>query len=268
MTPELTNESKLFIEFIQSFDKYLQPLSEISKNYRGPVVTADKEMYNFDEICQNTKSFSKIENYSRTTDAFYYKIKENGELKLYFIEFKGDYLENSTREKDMKDFYKHFKKCKNELPSKEQVADYGELFNEDQAHIYGILFSDANVKKIKQINNKFSDSLIESLELKPLESILVALPVIYRDYVEEHDAEKINIKKFLEKCEKEIWVIALPDKNRNRGHVQRRRTDSYYKKIEKQYDRLKMANVFDNYAIEDRDSCIIRLNKEFRINNA
>ena len=268
MTPELTNESKLFIEFIQSFDKYLQPLSEISKNYRGPVVTADKEMYNFDEICQNTKSFSKIENYSRTTDAFYYKIKENGELKLYFIEFKGDYLENSTREKDMKDFYKHFKKCKNELPSKEQVADYGELFNEDQAHIYGILFSDANVKKIKQINNKFSDSLLESLELKPLESILIALPVIYKDYADEHNTEKINIKKFLEKCEKEIWVIALPDKNRNRGHVQRRRTDSYYKKIEKQYDRLKMANVFDNYAIEDRDSCIIRLNKEFRINNA
>ena len=29
-----------------------------------------------------------------------------------------------------------------------------------------------------------------------------------------------------------------------------------------------MANVFDNYAIEDGDSCIIRLNKEFRINNA
>ena len=263
MTPELTNESKLFIEFIQSFDKYLQPLSEISKNHIGPVVISDKEMYNFDEICQNTKSFSKIENYSRTTDAFYYKIKENGELKLYFIEFKGDYLQNFTREKDMETFSKLFKKCKNELPSEEQVADYGELFNEHQTRIYGSLFSDRQCKKIKQISNKFSDSLIESLELKPLESILVALPVIYKDYADEHNTEKINIKKFLEKCEKEIWVIALSTSNRTRGRVQSRRPGSYYEKIETQYDRLKMANVFDNYAIEDRYSCIIRLNKEF-----
>lgn len=268
MTPELTNESKLFIEFIQSFDKYLQPLSEISKNHIGPVVTADKEMYNFDEICQNTKSFSKINNYSRTTDAFYYKIKENGELKLYFIEFKGDYLENPTREEDMKRLYNRYKKCKKELPSEEQVSHCGELFNKHQTRIYGRFFSDKQFKKLRQIKNKFSDSLIESLELKPLESILVALPVIYRDYVEEHDAEKINIKKFLEKCEKEIWVIALSTSNRNRGHVQSRRPGSYIEKIETQYDRLKMANVFDNYAIEDSYSCKIRLNKEFRINNA
>lgn len=40
-------------------------------------------------------------------------------------------------------------------------------------------------------------------------------------------------------------------------------SDSYYEKIEIQYDRLKMANVFDNYTIEDGDSCITRLNKEF-----
>ena len=191
MAPDLNNESKLFIEFIQSFDKYLQPLSEISKNHIGPIVTVDKEMYNFDEMCQNTKSFSKIENYSRTTDAFYYKIKENGELKLYFIEFKGDYLQNFTREKDMETFSRLFKKCKKELPSEEQISNYGELFNEHQTRIYGNFFSDRQCNKIKQINNKFSDSLIESLELKPLESILVALPVIYKDYVEEHNTEKI-----------------------------------------------------------------------------
>ena len=266
MAPDLNNESKLFIEFIQSFDKYLQPLSEISKNHIGPIVTVDKEMYNFDEMCQNTKSFSKIENYSRTTDAFYYKIKENGELKLYFIEFKGDYLQNFTREKDMETFSRLFKKCKKELPSEEQISNYGELFNEHQTRIYGNFFSDRQCNKIKQINNKFSDSLIESLELKPLESILVALPVIYKDYVEEHNTEKINIKKFLENCEKEIWVIALSTSNRTRGRVQRRRPGSYYEKIETQYDRLKMADVFDNYAIEDRYSCIIRLNREFDLN--
>lgn len=260
---DLNNESKLFIEFIQSFDKYLQPLSEISKNHMGSLVTVDKEMYNFDEMCQNTKSFSKIKNYSRTTDAFYYKIKENGELKLYFIEFKGDYLQNFTREKDMERFYKFFKKCKKELPSEEQVSYCGELFNKHQTRIYGNIFSDKQCKKLRQIKNKFSDSLIESLELKPLESILVALPVIYKDYVEEHNTEKINIKKFLEKCEKEIWIIALSTSNRTKDHVQRRMSGSYYEKIEIQYDRLKMANVFDDYTIEDRNSCIDRLDKEF-----
>lgn len=266
MAPDLTNESKLFIEFIHSFDKYLQPLSEISKNHIGPVVNADNKMYNFDKICHNTKSFSKIENYSRTTDAFYYKIKQNGELKLYFIEFKGDYLQNFTREKDMEKFSKFFKKCKKELPSEEQVSYYEELFNEHQTRIYGSFFSDRQCKKLMQINNKFSDSLIESLELKPLESILVALPVIYKDYVAENNTKEINIKKFLERCEKEIWVIALSTSNRTRRRVQSRRPGSYNEKIETQYNRLKMANVFDNYAIEDKYSCIIRLNKEFNSN--
>ena len=58
-------------------------------------------------------------------------------------------------------------------------------------------------------------------------------------------------------------VIYLTTNNRTRDHVQRRMSDSYYEKIEIQYDRLKMANVFDNYTIEDGDSCITRLNKEF-----
>ena len=261
MAPYPNHESKLFIEFIQSFDEYLQPLSEISANYKSPVVDAEIKMYNFDKICQNTKSFREIKNYSRTTDAFYYKIKKNGELKLYFIEFKGDYLEKYTKEKDMKSFARFFKKCKKQLPSKEQVSDYEELFNEHQTHIYGILFSDHQCDNIRYIRNKFSDSLMESLELKPLESIFVALPVIYKDYIKEHNTEEINIKKFLESCEKEIWVVALYD-NRPKANLQSKRSGSYHKKIETQYDRLKMAKVFDNYAIEDSYSCKIRLIRE------
>lgn len=261
MVASLNTESKLFIEFIKSFDKYLQPLSEISKNVRGPVVDTKTEMYNFDEICQNTKSFREIENYSRTTDAFFYKIKNNGELKLYFIEFKGDYLEKSTREKNMKYFAKSFKRCKNELPSAEELSHI-ELFNKHQTKLYGKLFSDSQCKKIRQLNNKFSDSLMESLELKPLESIFVALPVIYEDYLEEHDDVKdINMKNFLEKCEKEIWVVGLCD-NRHREHVQNRMSDSYHNKIKTQYERLKMAKIFDDYAIEDQYAYKLRLVRE------
>lgn len=265
MAPYPNKESKLFIEFIQSFDdEYLQPLSKISENYIGPLVDSEREMYDFDEICQNTKSFIEIENYSRTTDAFFYKIKNNGELKLYFIEFKGDYLDNSTRKRDMEDFIGSFKECIKKLPSKEQVSNYKDLFDENQIKIYGNHFSNDQLETIEDIYNKFSDSLLESLKLKPLESLLVALPVIYNDYIDKYGYEKKidNMKNFLENCEKEVWVIGLSD-NRSRTRLESNMSDSYKEKLEKQYDRLKIAKVFDDYIIEDQYYCVSRFVREF-----
>ena len=103
---KLTNAE--FIEFIESFNdksfnnhRYYDTITEISRKKSGKqdaLIENDFLMYSLDDIAKGSRELSS--NLPKTADALYYKEDDDGNLSLYFIEFKFHNLDDP----DAKDF--------------------------------------------------------------------------------------------------------------------------------------------------------------------
>ena len=112
--------------------------------------------------------------------------------------------------------------------------------------------------------------MLNSLILKPLETVTASLPLIYEDYYEnnknEEGVEHIDIVEFLRKSEILYFVVAVPDSDdngyRNHSEVQRcanavpdackddaekeddiEITESYRNNLKSYYKRYEKANI-------------------------
>ena len=206
----LTGEETLFVEFLQSFPQFYKKAHEIAENTDGVSILPmadgenDFKMYALDDICHSCKIFNEggLSITPKTSDAIWYK-KVNNNFFIFLIEFKGDLLCRNSRKCTLVEVVENLK---------------NKSFNEEIEHELFLL---------DKVFSKFSDRMLNGLAYKPLETVTIALPLIYEDYyIKNKDkVEYLDIRNFLNKCRIVYRVVSISeDYEPNR---QRTRSRSY-----------------------------------------
>ena len=226
-----------FIKFLKSFDggshknhKFYDEITEISRKHSGnrkPLIENDFEMYSLDDIKDGSKILEN--NPPKTTDALYYRV--NGEkLSLYLIEFKFHNLDDP----DAKDLLKAF---------------VDEIFSSDNKKKYKCL-SDNDKTDLKKIRNYYGDDVSNTLILKPIETIRVVLPSLYKEYYDTHqDVKKIDIEEYLDSIEKKYFVFVSTYTETGKFNRHKEKLESQSTGLEKFFERLITGNIIDHYEI-------------------
>lgn len=202
-----TNEETLFVEFLNSFPQFYRKAHEIAENSKGisilPVGNGQNEfkMYSLDEICHSCRIFHEgnLLITPKTTDAIWYR-KENGNFFIFLIEFKGDFLCRNSSKCALVEAVESLKdKNYNDEISKEIVA-------------------------LDRIVSKYSDKMLNGLAAKPLETVTIALPLIYEEYYENNKdkVDYLDIRQFLRDSRIIYRVVSIsdsyePNRQRSRG---------------------------------------------------
>ena len=200
-----TKEETQFIKFLESFPQFYKKAHEIAENTKGisilPIEGGENEfkMYALDDICHSCEIFREdnLLITPKTTDAIWYKKVENN-FFIFLIEFKGDLL------------------CRNSSKCRlVEVVDTlkNKDFNDQMEH---------EIFLLDKIILKYSDKMLNGLAAKPLETVTIALPLIYEEYYSKNDVEYLDIRKFLSNSRIVYRVVSIsedyePNRQRTRG---------------------------------------------------
>lgn len=243
---EVTN--KEFIDFLKSFDgqsfnnhKFHDTITEISRKKSGnkeALIENDFLMYSLDDIAKGSKELSL--NLPKTADALYYKEDENNNFSLYFIEFKFHNLDDP----DAKDLLYNFV---DEIYAFENKFKCVSKFKKD----------------LNKIKKYYGDDVTHTLILKPIESIKVVLPKLYKEYCKRNNInEEKDIESFLESIDKKLYVFVSSYTENGKFNRHKERLDSQGTGLEKHFDRLISGNIIDYYEICPRSNFDVFLELE------
>ena len=244
--------NKDFIDFLSSFkDEYYCPVSEISRAKTGRkqiLIENNFKMLSFDDMC---KKYDLIKNnLPKTMDAIHFEVDENDKLTLYLIEFKNFSIENT------KSTYQEIEALHKNLEKKNtrRIDPYS-----DEK-----IISNNFVIRFSRIKDHFIDSIEFDLRMKPLESILVSLPWLYKEYCKAEKIAEKDIRKFLDSIDIRLVVFInryAPRRNVSADRLSAHRIDNALKN---QYHRLFLSGVIadDNECILSRDRFSYFIKKE------
>ena len=197
----LTN--KEFITFINSFkenSEYYTTVSEISKPiYKedgvekkgNPLIpSVDFKMFSLDDIKHDTQSFKN--NFPKSTDALYYKLKED-ELTIYLIEFKGHNLNNPNKKSKITALKRTFNDRKEKCSKKTDGSK---------------CYTSKMIYDIELVEKEYGDTIEFGLKEKPTDTIFLTIPMIYKEYCKKNNYEIKDIEGFLRKCKKRLFIFA------------------------------------------------------------
>lgn len=230
---EITNDK--FIDFLNTFNdkkyrnnKFYDTITEISRKKTGKqdaLIENDFRMYSLDDIAKGSEILSL--NLPKTTDALFYKENLDGSLSLYFIEFKFHNLDDPDAEDLLYNLV-------DEIYAEPKKLKCVEKYKKD-------------LNKIKQY---YGDDVKHTLILKPIESIKVAIPKLYKEFDKDIDEKDVEI--YLDGIEKNLYVFVSTYTEDGKYNRHKERMDSMSTGLEKHFDRLISGNIIDNYAIHPR----------------
>ena len=202
---EYTEDEQKFVDFIESYSSYHKPAYIISMDNKGVPLLNNKKgknqfpMYDLDKMCGACTIFwhDGIAITPKTTDALWFKKdEENGVFYIILVEFKGDKLYHKSNKCELVKYLKTLKDRFRDNP-----------FDDDAR---------MDIPIIEKIIKKYSDKMLNGLALKPLETITIALPLLYQDYCNKHeDVESFDIVGFLRNSEIIYRVVTILDEENN-----------------------------------------------------
>lgn len=255
-------QQDLFIEFMESFDVYLKKAHVIAESNDDESILNVKSMgnnylfYSLDNISQTRSLFFTCEvNFiPKTVDAIRFKKCEDGRFIIYLIEFKGDKIHKKTAKRDFYDYIKQLEDERDHALNSFERDEKQDILNH-----------------IKPLYSKYSDSLLNDLVLKPLECVTVALPLIYKDYLNKHKKQEIfDMVDFLRKSVINYYVVVIPEDDENTFRTRTNAktvgdavvdeditedddelTKDYESNLKTYYERYKQAGIINSYKFMD-----------------
>ena len=206
----LTTEETLFVEFLQSFPQFYKKAHEIAENTKGISILPmengenDFKMYALDDICHSCDIFrdGNLLITPKTTDAIWYK-KVGENFFIFLIEFKGDLLCRNSSKCTLVEVVENLK---------------NKNYNDELEHELFLL---------DKVLLKYSDRMLNGLAAKPLETVTIALPLIYEEYYEKNkdNVEYLDIRNFLNNSRIVYRVVSISEEYE--PNRQRTRSRSY-----------------------------------------
>lgn len=223
-----------FVKFLKSFDdgkfnnhKYLDTITEISRKHSGKkesLIENNFKMYSLDDIAKGSKVLRN--NLPKTADALYFKDDEE-KPSLYIIEFKFHNLDDPNTEdllySIVDDLYGDSKKFK--------CVPY------------------EYKKNLNKIKKYYGDNVKHSLILKPIESLRIVIPKLYKEYAPSIDEKEIDT--YLDNIDKKLFVFVSTYTVKGRRNPEKGRLGSCGTGLENHFERLKSAKIIDHYEIHD-----------------
>lgn len=203
-----TSDETKFVEFLKYYSQFYWPSHKIAENSKGvsilPMGDGKNEfkMYALDEICHSCTIFREdgVWFTPRTTDAIWYK-KEGDNFFIFLIEFKGDFLCRTSSKCSLVEVVESLK---------------NKNYNDELTR---------EITSLDKVVSKYSDKMLNSLVAKPIETVTIALPLIYEEYFEKNNVEYLDIRKFLTTSRIIYRVVSISDKYEH--NRQRSRSRSY-----------------------------------------
>lgn len=145
--------------------QYYNEISMISAKTRGDPSTAlffsDRKMLNLEEIVLD---YFGNNIHPAIVDGLYFNFNKKNELCLFFIEFKGTKL----NKKAWKTYFKeNIKSLPNNVCDNQHENCPIKRLNEDS---------------LKEIYGQYADEILVQLKMKPLESLLIAIPTLFKKF--------------------------------------------------------------------------------------
>ncbi|WP_298525482.1 hypothetical protein [uncultured Methanobrevibacter sp.] len=157
---------------------------------------------------------------SAIVDGIYFTFNKKNKLSLFFIEFKGDKLDK----KPLKKFFK------------ENICTLKENACEIQRGDCPI--SNLNQNNIKKIYTHYEDEMAVQLKIKPLETILIAIPTLFREF--KGSTDKLN--SFLtEHYACHVYIVYANDANSSNTHM------TVKQEIENKYSLYQKNGIITDY---------------------
>ena len=193
-----------FRDFLNDYHEHYLTSAEISKpvyedengrKWRGrKLVNSNFRMYSLDDIKDECKVWNEY-NKPKSTDGIFYKNKKNG-LEIYLVEFKGHNLSDEDHKNNLKvlkeKFQNEINEYKNSKPEKE-------------------CYKQKMVDELEKAAKNYMDSVQHSLEQKPIETLFITIPTLYKDYCERTGETEKDIIKFIRTHKKRLFVFAYDE---------------------------------------------------------
>ncbi|MDO5859865.1 hypothetical protein [Methanobrevibacter sp.] len=205
----LSSDEAKFVEFLESFPQFYWPSHKIAENSKGVSILPmdggknEFKMYALDEITHSCSIFREggVWFTPKTTDAIWYK-KEGENFLIFLIEFKGDFLCRTSSKCRLVEVVESLK---------------NKNYNDELT---------GEITSLDKIVDKYSDRMLNGLAAKPLETVTIALPLIYEEYFNKNDVEYLDIRKFLSDSRIIYRVVSIsedyePNRQRSRGRSYR-----------------------------------------------
>lgn len=234
-----------FIEFLDSFkgkvytDDYFRKhnlfddITEISRKDGGnrePLIEREFKMFSLDDMCHACRLLKS--NTPKTTDALFYRKNDDESLSLYLIEFKYHNLDNI----DLKNAFK--------IIVDDIYPDYDRKYK---------CLSENYKKQLNKIKQYYGDDVEHSLILKPIESINIVIPALYKEYCQRNDETLKDIKTYLNNVEKRVFVFVSDYSPEGKDNYSKNRGQTSGDNVNMYYERLKQGNLIDYYKIYHRN---------------
>ena len=220
-----------FIKFLKNFDdSFLMPVSEISRSHSGNrdiLIHNSIEMYSLDDICKESRMLKS--NLPKTTDALWYKV-EDGKLTLYIIEFKFFNIDSDDSS------YRYLNVIYEKLKSLNRPIDH---YSDEK------IISDSFLEHFVKIKDNFVDSVEVSLRLKPYETLMIALPLLFKEY----NGDIKEFKHYLEDIDVKLYVFVNRVASNRNISAERSYIHSINNALNSQYFRLKQADLITYFSI-------------------
>lgn len=195
-----------FKDFLNDYNRHYLTSAEISRpvyeddagrKWKGRrLVESRFRMYSLDDIKDECSAWNDY-NKPKSTDGIFYRFK-NGKLVLYLVEFKGHNLSDENHKNNIKVLKEKIQK---------EIDGY-EINNPEKK-----CFKQEMADKLGKAEKNFMDSVQHSLEQKPVETLLITIPTLYRDYCLRTGTEEKDIIEFLRTHEKRFFVFAFDERD-------------------------------------------------------
>ena len=247
-----------FKAFLKDYSKHYLPSAEISKSIikdefgniirKGhKKVNSDYPMLSLDDIKDDCKEWGDY-NKPKSTDGIFFK-DFKGKLVIYLVEFKGRNLNDENEIMALKNHIQE-KIKENEKNDTEKICFRKEM-----------------VEKLEEIEANYIDSVQHSLEQKPIETLFITIPTIYKDYCKRNNKPEKDIRRFLRTHEIRFFIFAHDKENDSED---REKDEDATKKIivplknklNGYYLKLKRGKIIDFFYIYDFDKFDWWLKKE------
>lgn len=235
-----------FNKFLKSFDKgqhqnhkYLDSIKEISRKHSGkrePLIEHNFEMYSLDDIAKGSKALKS--NLPKTADAIYFKEEDGEKPSLYLIEFKFHNLDDPNAEDLLYNLV-------DELYADPKKFKCVEKYKRD----------------LNKIKKYYGDDVQHSLILKPIESVRVVIPKLYKEF--DTNLDDHEIEDYLDNIEKRLVVFVSTYNDTGKTNPEKEKMESMSTGLERHFDRLKIGRIIDDYDIypsSDFDNFLIQEN--------
>ena len=244
-----------FKDFLEDYNRHYLTSGEISRpvyeddngiRRRGrKLVNSRFRMYSLDDIKDECSAWNKY-NKPKSTDGIFCRFK-NGKLVLYLVEFKGHNLSDENHKNNIKVLKDKFQ---------DEINRYEEGSSEKKC------YKQKMVDKLEKAEKNYMDSVQHSLEQKPIETLFITLPTIYKDYCSRNGLIEKDIIEFIRTHEKRFFVFAFDkieeDEEEDEEETEGRERDddktekSIYplrSKLNNYYLKLKRGNIIDFFYI-------------------